>query len=1803
MLLLTLIVQLFITSIASANQGDRISSSQKRVEDDTNPVIEESNQEYLTPEWISKEYGVPIIRIVQELNKGYTLKELKMAYDMKGTNPQTVGELLHQISPKVREKINEMNLSKEWFEEHSQEKNLREKVGLGKFKKEIDLGNPDLPSEEHVEISNGSWSSIEDPFDKDDILNSVENVTNNVYKSVYGDLYGNNTKMKMMANSSDSIKPSFPTSFDELALKRLNIRTNAAPYSVGGNENVSLVSGSLDVSNVDMVLPGRNGLSFSLVRKYNSTDAIYYDKDYFQDFVNKVSYYPGLSARLYYKYTNESVSPYGGASDFEFYPFWSYESFLQYMGSYTKWKFPTEYPVIEEFNDVNRKILEKAWPYVNPDSANSPIFIANEDVTLNGTPLIAKAYTTGKVLEFPDSRSLICLEYNYYGCQKYKMAFGNKIKDRGTQENRFPIGKGWSWDIPYMEYKGNKNYITLFGGATYELDGLMLKGYPWKDISLNYDSSIKVNDITSSYVLKNINGQRQYFSSSGRLLQISDLNDNKIQFEYSNVEPYGYVLTKIRDVLDNEINISYSGMEVVLTQGDRTVKYTKTKDPQGNKELLSIVRDAMDRETIYDYMFAAAPFDLVGGGRPLDNYVALLEHVYHPTKARTDYGYSSFNRTLGYNANETVYRMTSREDVVTQTDGLEKRYNHFDYIYNGDGGSVSQYSTSFSTIINNGRLKSTYIYDKVYVDDNSPEIFYNTDIIRDDGTTKNIEKMVYDRENNRPTPIKVTTVTTKGTAQSVEKSVSRSFDEYGNVIIETDPNQVFTFYIYDPTTHLLSSVHKPISSYQVLFTKIERFPVTNNIKSIENRENNESGPLKAMISYEYDPYGNPEKITIKDDARDIISKFSYSSIYNSGFRTGQTIQVTDADNLSSTVSHSFEYKKHTGEITAYTDGEGYVTRYEYDKLGRLTSLTNPDNSLHRLIYNDATNEVTEVDPTGVRVKTKWNPLGFKTQSGLEGKNPLEYEYDAFGRLIWSEDGANIKTEYTYDNWDRVIRTALPGPEIPTTMIEYDDINQTITTNDPENNKDVQTFDVLGRNTETKSYGNNGELIGYLKKSYDFAGNVRELKDGLDEDLSGEHITNYEYDILGRLTSVRDPEQYITRYSYSLAGQLKQIDYPDGSKFEKFYDQMGRVIKKIDPMGQISTNYYDANSNLSKHIDRKGTVYNYSYNNLNFLMSKRINNVEVVSFDYDSAGRRQWMEDQTGRTLYKYFPTTKWLQSVVYPDQNAIQYEYDEQGNRSVMIDPFGVTTTYQYDSRNRLEKVGPSGTTPDVVYQYKKNNQPFTALHVNGALSTFNYSGLQTTLRQNLTNGRNINTYEYVYDLHGNQKSKTENNNMYTFTYDKLNRIETSSQFNEDYSYDRRGNRLTQVSEKEINIQNVGYQYDLDNRLLQVNLETGSQVNYKYNGDGLLVERSEKDNTTRYYYDGTKIIAEADVSNGKANYKASYIRGNELVARVDRNGNRAYYVHNGHGDVVGLLDIQGNTLNTYSYDIWGNPLEVKETIEQPFRYSGELWDNTATLQYLRARWYDPGIGRFINEDTYEGDITNPLSLNLYTYVHNNPLKYVDPTGNAPMPGSLAGQFINLAKSEGTGSQFYWDMKQELGIGRQWGDVRLDRNQFLYLFNLATMSVCSSHGSCHNATEADAANGYTNENAEWARQELMYHYDKEYVESEERLQTLAMGIVGEAGAARNAVKGWIKRETYQEIRSTLSKEAQKKFSDSMKKGIVGAEGANGIKKLKGNGIDGYMYEVKIKGSYGGWRLLGNMDEKTGHIVFEVLKNTH
>ena len=123
------------------------------------------------------------------------------------------------------------------------------------------------------------------------------------------------------------------------------------------------------------------------------------------------------------------------------------------------------------------------------------------------------------------------------------------------------------------------------------------------------------------------------------------------------------------------------------------------------------------------------------------------------------------------------------------------------------------------------------------------------------------------------------------------------------------------------------------------------------------------------------------------------------------------------------------------------------------------------------------------------------------------------------------------------------------------------------------------------------------------------------------------------------------------------------------------------------------------------------------------------------------------------------------------------------------------------------------------------------------------------------------------------------------------------------------------------------------------------------------------------------------------------------------NGSWYYYIYNAHGDVVGLVNDAGTVVNTYEYTPWGEIRSETETVDNPIKYAGEYYDDELDMYYLRARYYNPKIGRFTSLDIEEGEISNPLDMNRYVYCRNNPTKYIDPSGESIV---IAGVTISAA---------------------------------------------------------------------------------------------------------------------------------------------------------------------------------------------------
>lgn len=794
-----------------------------------------------------------------------------------------------------------------------------------------------------------------------------------------------------------------------------------------------------------------------------------------------------------------------------------------------------------------------------------------------------------------------------------------------------------------------------------------------------------------------------------------------------------------------------------------------------------------------------------------------------------------------------------------------------------------------------------------------------------------------------------------------------------------------TTYTYNATTHLLESISEPLTS-----TKTRYIAYTRNsqgdVKQEVVRENGPTGALLQQVDYSsYDSHGNIGEVKVKDTNRDIITTYEYAGAgYQSAYLTKKSITVKDYLNNSSTINNSYEYDLATGAVKKVIDGKNYETTYDYDALGRVTKTTHDDDSFVQVKYDDFNNLLTVIDEEGRTGITKWNPLGWKTDAGiLEAgvyKAKEKYEYDDYGRLLRTEDAIGNHTDITYDNWDRQTRVDYPHTY---SEISYSDILKKTTVKDPAENEVIETVDLLGRVVKSEEKKPNSSPTMVAEYTYDNAGNVLAAKDALNR------TTNYTYDTLGRLTGVLNAKQELTQYTYSMAGHLTQTTYPDQSFATKQYDELGRIIVKKDGNGKEDKYTYDKNSNMVERKDRNLETFTFVYNNRNFLTDK-ISGDETIIFSYYPTGSRKTMTDATGLTKYEYDKYTGALSKLVYPDGRTIHYSYDLNNRRSQMKDPFGAVTYYAYDGMNRLTAVKSTpdeNDAPEAQYAYNASGLLSDVIQKNNVKSTYTYDGLRLDkLTHKKADNSTIQSFDYNYDANGNISSRVENGITNDFVYDELNRIETSNQFAETYDYDSKGNRISFSRNMLFENDNTNLTYDDRDRLTQVTTAGGKTVSYKYNGDNLLYERTENGQTTRYYYDGDQVIAEANVVGGNAELKTRYIRGQGLIAAEDANANKAYYLHNGHGDVIELRDETGNTrLNRYTYDIWGNPVIEEENVHNIFRYSGEMWDDTTSLQYLRARWYDPSDGRFISEDTYEGQIDNPLSLNLYAYVHNNPV--------------------------------------------------------------------------------------------------------------------------------------------------------------------------------------------------------------------------
>ena len=303
-----------------------------------------------------------------------------------------------------------------------------------------------------------------------------------------------------------------------------------------------------------------------------------------------------------------------------------------------------------------------------------------------------------------------------------------------------------------------------------------------------------------------------------------------------------------------------------------------------------------------------------------------------------------------------------------------------------------------------------------------------------------------------------------------------------------------------------------------------------------------------------------------------------------------------------------------------------------------------------------------------------------------------------------------------------------------------------------------------------------------------------------------------------------------------------------------------------------------------------------------------------------------------------------------------QYQYDQDKNLTGLFVQSGnailANNRYLYDGNgNRTHKQQLGGET---LYHYDPLNQ----------LQKVQYPGY---------------TEELFYDKAGNRTRRVTPGTEELYQYDPRNRLTayTKNGATTLFRYDHAGNLLSDDKAR--------YSYDAFNRTTQVETFDGHvQVN-RYDAEGLRHEMEENGSLVKFIFNPDREVIAEQNSLGITRY----IRSSELIARnTDAARTYYHYVSDEMGSTTHIVDEDGIVFNHYTYDAWGNLTAQEEAVPNRFKFTGQQLDPVTQQYYLRARFYNPVIARFTQEDSYRGD-----GLNLYAYCQNNPIFYSDPSGN------------------------------------------------------------------------------------------------------------------------------------------------------------------------------------------------------------------
>ena len=794
------------------------------------------------------------------------------------------------------------------------------------------------------------------------------------------------------------------------------------------------------------------------------------------------------------------------------------------------------------------------------------------------------------------------------------------------------------------------------------------------------------------------------------------------------------------------------------------------------------------------------------------------------------------------------------------------------------------------------------------------------------------------------------------------------YDAYGNITKQTDPDGTISLTEYDGLQREKAKYFKADSesSKQIQSTTSYEFIKNYSVDVYTGLDNSSSKSSSALKTI------NTTYITAdKQVVSEVLTSFKQKTIYE---KTNGKIKKTNAYYAN-------------GEIAREIDALGNITKYENTTL-------------------ESANGICKVSRT-------YTPFNTKTD-GSVNYSITENQYDKNGNVTLAKQTVQKQ--------------------------DSDTIKYSVTENQ---------YNAQGLLTQvTLSDGTSNSEKNITKYLYNNAGIQTTMLTGLHADSDSDYLkTNYEYDAWGHLVKTTDSTGYDSGITtYDLNGNALTVTDANGNVTTNTYDSLNRILIA----NTVHSNDSSKNVNKSYEYDEMGRVQCININNEQTLylyddLGRKITEESSTGFKgYYYEGISQNVSSYfIGRNhqivyeniFYTYDDEMRVVQ-VKEGGNLTASYAYDENGNKISETLANGVVSTYSYNACNKVTKlVTKSGKFDISSYEYSYYLDGSDACKVrneNGIIETtsYDYDGLKRLTKESISNGKTADTYSYEYDDYGNRSKMVANgseeyetvydytvNGKYTALLQKEIKTvkETPSAVTSNnglaisptdlitstaadakreetaYSYDANGNQITKITADKTETNT----YDSLNQLIGFT-DGKTTASYKYDVDGLRISKTvDGHSIDQIWNDDKQIAVDADGSNP---YKAQiYIRGTNLLAGCEFvqavKSDYTYYTQNAHGDVVNLTDNNGAVTKTYQYDAFGVEKNIDDTDTNAFRYCGEYYDKETATIYLRARYYSPSTGRFISRDSFAGSNNDPLSLNLYTYCHNNPVSGTDSTGH------------------------------------------------------------------------------------------------------------------------------------------------------------------------------------------------------------------